>query len=789
MFADEPTILSSSESIPGDGVSAGGLEPAPLSKKRIFLFAALAVAVIILLLVAVLVIKKYWRTSSSTTATKATSTSQTASSSPTLPSLSPVQTASTTSATSSLADIAVEYLSFANFYTAPDNTIVTKINDYSLPVNVKIDVMNYYDTSRKLNLDPGLTDLNNQGFTTIANPWPTAAPDFYAVYSNLSTNQIPLLVTSDFLLYNYQNILKKSFKNIEENVFYDNLWDINQTLYTTAKNRYEAHLAQIGDVNDSVLEGERLETAFFAVALELLKPTTDQIAQTSANSGLFTKTESNRFYFVVPPYLRDDVLAEEKLIRAASQTKTKSPVLLYLRNYPDFSVPADYQADAKLNNFYLTTKWLNSVFPVNYQSKDCPTCLLDQADGRVNMTAASLIAQDFSLSPDLKNKWARIYKVMSFFKGLRDDLNYVNYRDSLTSLFGANYDITSLFDDHNKQADANLAKLRTKLLSYNFPEISGGLVKTEASLKPQLGFKMLAESYWPNTYIFSRLTGSAVGAYAGASPSSTNITACRGQSATIWNRCNGSALDVINLVYPIGSNSYFQENSNYLNYSSAAANLRAQMTQNKIAHANNYWTTLNLLQAGLTMDKNNLPYFMRSLAWQNQSLNTAAAAWVNLQLPADNFLSAAPAGQSIAQATQLNQYSYVEPDLNLINELLANDNMLLQMFTALQLNTEVPLALQTIKSFSDRLTVLRQIVQKELTGQTLSADDNSAVSDFVKQFSVTPASSRRLTIALPSAQANLKEDLSQLKLLVLIHQEGANKVFSVGPVWSYQESH
>ena len=202
--------------------------------------------------------------------------------------------------------------------------------------------MNYYDTSRKLNLDPGLDSLNNQGFAVIDNPWSQTAPDFYTIYGSLSANQIPPLITSDFLIFNYQNILKKSFKDIEANVFYDNLWDINQQLYTVAKTRYEARLSSIGNVNDSVLEGERLETAFFAVALELLKPAVNQVSggNAVADPSLFTKTEADRFYFVVPPYLRADVLAEEKLIRGAGAPSAKSPVLLYARNYQDFSVPA-----------------------------------------------------------------------------------------------------------------------------------------------------------------------------------------------------------------------------------------------------------------------------------------------------------------------------------------------------------------------------------------------------------------------------------------------------------------
>ena len=149
------------------------------------------------------------------------------------------------------------------------------------------------------------------------------------------------------------------------------------------------------------------------------------------------------------------------------------------------------------------------------------------ADWRINLTAASLISQDFSLSAELANKWARIYKVMSFFKGLREDLSYVNYRDSLSSLFGTDYKIDQLFDDHNKEADANLEKLRAKLLSYSFLPISGGLDRSSPARKAQVGFRMLAESYWPNDYIFSQLTNPVVTTYLGTNPQTINLTACK----------------------------------------------------------------------------------------------------------------------------------------------------------------------------------------------------------------------------------------------------------------------
>lgn len=699
--------------------------------------------------------------------------------------------ATTTDAGSTFSNIAVEYLSFANFYKALDNKIEVKFNDYALPLNVKIDVLNYYDLSRKLNLDPALDKLNNNGFAVIDNPWAKEAPDFYSIYSNLEEKQVPFLITSDFIIYYYQTILKKVFKDIEENIFYDNLWSINKELYTVAKNRYEARLAEIGNINDSVLEGERLEISYLAVALELLKPTAEQIAPkgTLDDKNKFVTSEMDRFYFVTPTYLRDDVSRELKLIREAKE-KIKSPVMLYTRDYKDFTVPADYRDNARLNNFYLTTKWLNSVFPLDYKDKNCPTCLLDKDDWRLAMIAASFISVDFSDSPELKNKWARIYKVMSYFNPLREDLNYVDYRDALKSVFGENYKIEELFGDSNPEAKNNLQKLQTKLKTRDFSPFLGAINKTDPASNYRVGFKMLVEAYSPNDYIFNQLTYPSVDVYQGTSTKANNVTVC--SIKDIKRRCNGIALDVINLLQPVTNNSYFEENINYLNYNKQALGLQSKLNQDAVWYTNNYWATLAFSAAYLNMEKMNWPLFGRSLAWRDQTLNTAASTWINMQLPLDKFIvNQLFAGQGFDNFSRFNDNAYVEPNLNLVNELLANNLMIQKMFSALQINQEVASVPNALKLSGDNLTALRAIIIKELSGQALGPEDNEIISNFAKQLTIEKTNNpqKQLIIKPAGSKNSLKEDLGRLKLMVLIHQDGEDRVFSVGPVWSYSESH
>lgn len=783
MFSDQPTISTP---------ATGSAEPDRSSGSRNFRkIIIIGLAVLFFLVIAAGIIwaaKKYFSPASTPQSVPAGQDTTTTPAN--LPSSGDQETASSTIASSTFANLAIEYLSFSDFYKTPKIQVDAKFQDYDLPLNVKIDVMNYYDLSRKLNLDSSLENLNQDGFALVDNPWTKEAPDFYSIYGQLDDKQIPILITSDFIIYYYQEIIKRTFKDIEENVFYDNLWSINKDLFAAAQKRYEARLASIGNINDSVLEGERLEAAYFAVALELLKPAISQVApkENIGDKNLFTAAEANRFAFVMPPYLRDDVLQEVKLIREG-KTKVKSPVLLYARDYADFSVPVDYRQNAKLNNFYLTTKWLNSVFPLNYRGSACPNCFLDREDWRLNMVAASLIAQDFSSLPEIKNKWARIYKVMAFFKGLREDLNYIHYRDSLVALFGPNYNIEELFSDQNDEAKNNLEKLRTKILAYEFSPLQGAWDKADSASRNQLGLKVLAESYWPNDYIFNRLVTPSVDEFLAASKAPDNVTACK--YLNVARRCNGFALDIINLAYPITNDEYFSENTNYENYSAVASGLQEQLKQEAVWHMTNYWSTLGFLKSFLDLDRSRRSVAMSSLAWQSKSLNTAAAAWVNLQLPLEKFsLNQVFKDQGLGTYSSRNDNSYIEPNIDLLEELIASNNMLIQMFSALQLNEEAGASIRNLQTANNNLSALEGVVLKEIKGEALTKEDNEILVDFTKQLKIEPASSKdkQLILKSPKQRTSLKEDLSQLKLMILVHQNSSGKFFSVGPVWSYKES-
>ncbi len=580
--------------------------------------------------------------------------------------------------------------------------------------------------------------------------------------------------------------MKKAFKDIEENIFYDNLWDINKELYQRAKTRYESRLASIGNVNDLLLEGARLETIFFAVSLELLKPLPNQIAPVGVqvSQDKFSVSEANRFSFVLPPNLREDVEAEVKLIKEAKGI-AKSPIFLYSKDYRDFNVSTDYRSHAKLNNFFLASKWLNSVFPLYHQGDDCSECLLDAEDWRINFIASLLIADDFSSLPQIKNRWARIYKIIAFFEGLRDGLDYINYRDSLISVLGKDYEIEKILQEDNEKISDNLEKIVAEIESYKFLEIQGGPTSEDLKNKKGIGLKVLTDYFSPDDHLLGRLVSPAVGNYLGQELN--NNTSCGARQSL--RRCNGSAYDIINLIHQLNNNSYFLDNSNYLNYQRESLKLSNEIGISIKNRTTNYWSLLALIEEFLNFDKSLMPVFSQSDKWEEKNFNTAAAAWGNMHLPLERFSINQTLGpKGLDNFSRWNENSYIEPNLALVNELISVNKMILSMFSALRIEVETKQVIQEVLAAKQNLERIREVIIKEISGEKLTEDDFEFIYDFTALLEILePAKEKAFSLYPSSFSQALKGNLSNLKLIIVVNQRNGEKFFSLGPVWNYQE--
>ncbi len=681
-------------------------------------------------------------------------------------------------------DEAIEWLEFSNYYKAFVGTNNPQYLNYSLPLNSKVRVLNYYDINRKIDLEKSLEDLNNLGFTILDNPWQKETNNFYGFYEKLYQEEIPLFISSDFITYHYNLNLKKTFQDLESSFFFDSLWTISKQMYDAAKYRYEARLNDLGNVNEPVLEAQRLVLTYFAVALELLKPQSSQIVPVgSLDISKFSTNEQQVYQFFLPNYLVSEVNRELNLIRSA-KTVEKSPLFLYERDYRSFGVPAHYRNNARLNNFYLAAQWLNSLFPLINQEDNCPDCLLDRDDWRINLIAANYIALDIEENKEVQAQWARIYKIISFFKGLRDDLTYLHYREDYRALFGSRL-IEETLVDHN-----NLAALKNRVLSRNFSALKGGLNFNIIDNREKAGLRLLVDFYSPLDYVFNYLSYPLVNDYLGETTPDRNINISACSIESTWQRCNGTILDFLPLLGFSSPNDKFQENINYNNYQEAISNLRAQSLQSLSARYSAHFALSTALQANLSTPSSILPSFMRNQNWRDRSLFNSVAFLADWQLNKDELVKTdhehTSSVGSLGSIAVFSKQAYIEPNIPLLNELLSNVRMISGMLAALGSDEKSPAALNTLDELDKTLFDLRELALKQATGEDLDKEEANYLIRLVRSYAMQSLANKTITKTSIN-NSRLSQDLSSLKLLLVLVPTEEGPAIMAGPSLNFIE--
>jgi len=688
-------------------------------------------------------------------------------------------------------DFLAEFLLFNDYYKPSKEEYDYSVDTFELPINIKADVDNYYDVSRKINLDPYLADLNKKGFAILDNEFDKEANDFYAINDYLIGRGVPLMLSSDFLIYYFQNSLKTSFKKIEKTIFYENLWDVAKDLYERSSTRYRIDYNERGIVNDPVLEGERMEAAFFAVILELLKPTDKQINKNAnfADDKRFSENEASKYEYNLLEYLSFDVKREVELIRDGGGV-LNSPILLYETDYRKFRAPDDYVSDAKLNNFYLASKWLNSLFPVYYQGETCPSCLLDREDWYVSMAAANYISQDISRNQDIQNKWASVYKILSYFSGLRKDLTYIHFMDTFDFLFGDS-DISDIFSPDNENRIEDISAFQDKVLNYKFTSLEGAIDRGDVSLRPFVGMRILQEPYWPNDYILNNFTGFDM-KYGQDKPKDRFLnTICEGKGDTsrkFYYRCRSSAEDVLNLIYSV-DNDNFLLNSKFEKYQEKYDDIIFELSlfddyswQNNI-----YWSSLNFVSRYLNFPKDNLPVYFLSEDWQKKNVNTALGMLTNLHLRADILdINNSRSMSSLSSRTECNKYNYIEPNIYLIDDLIAKSEMISDVLVALELTNSSNVVSMDLKELTDNFKAIKMIIEKELRNEILDSKDCQMIEDFARQLTVIEEAEKTYEFKFEYG-TKLKQSIEGVKLLAVINQFKDYRAILLSPIFNYVE--
>lgn len=677
-------------------------------------------------------------------------------------------------------DIKAESILFGDYYEPFDEPLELNLNPVELPLNVKTDVANYHEVARRINLDPVIDNLNRDGFAVLDNQLP--GDDFFALYRELGSRSLPYLITSDFLVYYHQNVLKNTYKQVEAFFFYETLWSFNKTLFDQANARYLARLNQVGQVNDPLLEAARLEAAYFATALSVLSPKEGQINPNEDlnDNRTFRPSEVRRFTFEIPAYLEGDVRQELSLIASASSSE-KSPVLLYQRNYRDFIVPPQYSSNAKLRNAYLAIRWQASLFPMFYQDEDCSECLLDRDDWVINQTAAYLLSADIASDQFLKNEWAKIYKVVAWFGGLRSDLTYLHYEEARHKLFPEEAPEDIFAED----VFSKLLSLREELKAKQFGRAEGSLSRSGVD---QLGMRLLQSAYWPSEYLFSRLTFAEVGEHLTTDPSKANfLTVCRLAKSLF--RCRGIGYDLLALVAEKDLESaWLKDNMSYRLYSQRQNELKNELSLfNKYSwYGNNFWTTLSL--AGSLVNGEELFPYQKNIRWHERLASSALASLSNLASSADLWQVDREAVGGLEIVGGQDDWLYVETNLDFIEELAATTKMVHRALVDLGVVREND---PELSELYNQLMTVRRVARAQMSGEEPEVGDLQALADLVSKYKVTESRSglvkQEFINPSDSSVHVVNQNIKPLRLLLSLHKRDDRIILNVGPIFSYRE--
>jgi hypothetical protein len=113
--------------------------------------------------------------------------------------------------------------------------------------------------------ESALKTLEDNGFVVIENPCNPNEEDITSLYTTLKQENIPIFITTDSVLHLYHIQFDETLRQIEENEFYDTLWNMDLALLKASTDKYSS---ASGDEQ----EAARRNAAYFAVALSLLQP-------------------------------------------------------------------------------------------------------------------------------------------------------------------------------------------------------------------------------------------------------------------------------------------------------------------------------------------------------------------------------------------------------------------------------------------------------------------------------------------------------------------------------------
>lgn len=514
--------------------------------------------------------------------------------------------------------------------------------------------------------------------------------DFY--YAEVYNNDLPVFVTTDSVLHLFHVVFDCSLRILENQTFYPMMVELSQFAFNASRSYY----ASIVHDGSAKYWAVRNSTVYFGVALSLLtNKTVDVPPELSGDVGFFL----------------DNIYADDlQFLPAGVWVLPATPWRVDVEyDFTQFKVRGHYVGDPQLERYFRALMWYGQ-FPVfvprndEEYSWDAP---------HFNETAMVYIRDVIRSNAQCYADWLQLYNVTGALIGESDSISLLTLETALQKVFGNSNEYLNLVVEGD-----GLDALKEELGKPEYGQriLSQALIsETPGAVLPRypLVFQFMGQRFVPDSYMFQRLCWDKVGYDKNGErrimPKGLDVFAVLGSERAYQ------------LLIPDFAFQYYEGNLTALRQAFAS------LKDDDWTHSS-YMAWVHALQSlvNVTYD-DSYPGFMRTLAWQDEKLDTALGSWA--QLRHDTIL--------YAKQTYIPGYlcsypeAFAEPNPTFyfrMQQLCEQTINAVNLLTPGTVPTIIDGSLETLRNVTQRLEV---ISTKELSKEALTQDEVDFLKDLV----------------------------------------------------------
>ena len=512
--------------------------------------------------------------------------------------------------------------------------------------------------------------------------------DFY--YFLVYHNDLPVFVTTDSILHLFHVVFDCSLRILESQTFYDVLLEVTEYAFNNSLNDYNS----IPHDDSLKYWTIRNGTVYFGVALSLL---------TGSNITLPQELSDDIAFYLDHIYAEDpEFVTAGYWILPTSSTCFNWTSVEIKYDFTQFKVRGHYLGEKRLEEYFRTMMWYGQ-YPIFIPRNDERYIWTAP---HFNETVAVYIRDILRKNVQYYEKWLLIYNITKILVGESDSISPLTLENALHKVFGDRDEYLDEVVNGN-----NLLRLREELSKpvYQQQILSQALVTQTSPLQRYpLTFQFMGQRFVPDSYIFQMLCWDKVG---------FNNEGER--------RILPKGLDVFAVL---GSERAYQlliPDFDFKNYEANLNMLKENFTEIDWTHSS-YTAWLYALKSLINIEYGEeYPAFMRTLAWQDEKLNTVLGSWAQLRHDTLLYVKQTYIPTLICSYPE----AFVEPYPTFYSRMQKLVNRTIEAMSPLGLENIHPAitsALQTLRNVTQKLEV---ISMKELAKEPLTEEE----VEFIKQ--------------------------------------------------------